>query len=312
MADSLRRNRTLDLKGVGQGAYKMLSAGAPILQSGTGSLTFRGDVVIPRKHVGEFVIAKVKVNAGPGTGTSSKTVSSIINRLMADIENNRMVIDGPALAHACLVSALLVDQYPMLVDPASALTDPAMTNPATDYTGYFKLAQGLPPGIVNFRLDTVALASAFTGITLTGAPTVTVEFIVMAQEAELDDFLREYFILSADAATQVTNYSIENVMHALLVHASASMSGYGINLSNGESRPASVLETDQYLATSRLSTGSQYILPVFVGIPVTVRVNNASAVSFSVIKLQQITYTAGLAADVAEHVQAKKKIYGGK
>lgn len=289
----------MDLKGLGNGAYKNVRNGAPVVQSGTGSLTFQNSIRIPDGKVGEWLIMIVKVNAGAGTGTGTATVSSVINRVLGAIETNRFSFEGNTIVAAALASQLLVTQYPNSIDPAYAYTDPTIVSANTDYTGVFKIAQGIPPGLLDLRLDTVALSGAFTGLTLSGTPTVTVEFIVACQDAALDDKLSEYYMVSGQYFSSVTSGHIEDASQVTLVHASSSMAGYAISASDGSAKTAAELTTDETLATARLSSGSMKLLPlVFEAQDVDVKITNSSAVSFSAIVVRNAKYTKQLASAV--------------
>jgi len=289
----------LDLKGIGPGAFKNARSGAPVSQTGGSSLTFQSAIRIPEKMVGEWLVAKITVNSGAGTGTGTATVSSIVNKLIGQIEGNRFSFDQNTLVQATLMSQLLTKPFPGAIAPSDGYTDPVIVNAATDYTGIYKIAQGIPPGLLQLRLDTVTMQNAFTGLTLSATPTVTVEFVVLLQDAAIDERLSEYYLVSGEKASSVTTYEAEDVAMIVLVHDSASMAGYSIKATDGTEKTAADLASDESLATSRLSTGSYKLLPVvFEAEDVNVRITNSSAVTFCAIIVRNPEYTDGLRSDV--------------
>jgi len=297
----------VDLKGIGDGAFKNARGGAPIVQTGSGSLTFQSSIRIPQGKVGEWLIVRIKANAGAGSGTGTATISSLVNRILGQIESNRFSFEGATLPAAALASQLLVTQYPGQIAPAACFTDTVIAAANTEYEGIYKIAQGIPPGILNLRLDTVALANAFTGLSLSGTPTVTVEFIVAMQDAELDTKMKEFYLVSGESATSVTAFELHDVSQVTLVHASDTMAGYSIGATDGTAKTAAELSSDEDLATARLSTGSYKLLPlVFDADPVDVKITNSSAVSFSAIVVRNAKYTVGLAKDVQRRYAPKK------
>lgn len=293
----------MDLKGLGAGAQKFARSG-PIVISGSGALTFQGSVQIPKGMVGEWLILKVKANAGTGSGTGTAEVAELISRLIAQVEGNRVQFERGTLNDAALVSGLMVMPFPATVTASDFATDPTMAAAATDYQGYWKIAQGLPSGIVQFRLDTVALASAFTGLTLTGTPTITVEFIIGLQDVQLDDNMSEFYCVSGEYATSITSFEIKDANAIVLVHASASMAAYGVTATDGNPKASADLSSDEDLHSTRFS-GSGYAMPVIFDQKVDVRITNSSAVSFTAIVIRDAVYSQGLSAAVQEKLMKK-------